>query len=76
MAVDRNRMARIQSMKPDLLTVTEAARRLGVSRQTVDKRVRLGSIPSVRIDAGGGKLRYVLDRGVVELLRRKRLTNG
>lgn len=34
---------------PELVTITEAAEILGTSRQAVHKRVRSGSIPSVRI---------------------------
>jgi excisionase family DNA binding protein len=37
---------------PSLVTVTEAAQRLGVSRQAVLERINSGSLPAVRIGTG------------------------
>lgn len=36
-----------------LLTPAEVARRLGVSRNTIYKRIHLGEIPAVRLASGG-----------------------
>lgn len=37
------------AVHPKLLTVAQVARRLGVSEQSVRRRIRAGSIPAVRL---------------------------
>ena len=53
-----------------LITATEAAQILGVSRQHVDRLIRNGQLPVVDI-VGTQKIR-LLDRAQVEQLKRKR----
>ena len=57
---------------PDPITTKEAARRLGVHRDSVARWIRLGLIPALRTPGG----RYRLDPEVVERLRRQMREGG
>ena len=52
--------------RPDLLTTTEAAKMLRVSRNTVARYVRLGQLPAVKLPGTRGRVR--IPREAVEKL--------
>lgn len=45
---------------PALLTVTEVARRLGVTRQRVHQRIKTGSLKAERVPSPTGRFHYLL----------------
>ena len=57
----------IGAMADDLITTSEAARMLGVSRATVARWIKLGQLPAVRLPSGV----YRIHRDVVERMLRE-----
>lgn len=45
---------------PALLTVTEVARRLGVTRQRIHQRIQAGSLKADRVPSPTGRFHYLL----------------
>jgi excisionase family DNA binding protein len=54
----------IVAHRPDLMTVTEVAMELGVSADTVRRRIRSGELPAVQLGGKGCTLR--VDRAELE----------
>ena len=59
----------------ELLSVTAAANRLGVSREIVRRRVKSGAMPSVRIETDGATPYYAIPALIVEAERARRERN-
>lgn len=57
---------------PDRLTIPQAAKRLGVSSQSVHKMIRAGRLAIIDREAFPGGERFWLAKGQVEDLRRAR----
>jgi len=56
-----------------LKTIDQAAAALQVSRRTVCRWIRAGTLPSVRLP---GRLIRIEERALIALIQRSRITNG